>query len=89
MKKLGLISIFARHKVAANLLMTLMIMTGLWGLTQLNTQFLPNYNLKLVSVNVVWPGSSAEDVERSITTPLEKELRNVDHIKNSVLLEKS
>lgn len=82
----SLISIFARHRVAANLLMAIMILSGLWALTRLNVQFLPNFDVSLVTVQVAWPGASAEDIENSITNPLEREFRNLDSLKriNSV-----
>ena len=76
-----LLGTFAQHKVAANLLMLIMILGGIWALSKLNTQFLPDFNLDYVSVRVVWTGASAEDVETSITKPIEQELRNVDNLK--------
>lgn len=81
-KPKGLIAIFARHRVAANLLMLLMVMMGGWSLRKLNTQFLPTVNLNFIVVNVIWPGAAADDAEKSITTPLEKELADLDDVKN-------
>ena len=75
------IGIFAQHPVAANLLMLLMILTGVWALTKLNTQFFPTFELNSVSVRVVWSGAAAEDVETAITDPLERELRNLDDLR--------
>lgn len=77
----NLICVFARHRVAANLLMLLMIMAGVWGLQRLNTQFFPTFELDVVTVRVVWSGSTAEDVETAITNPLERELRNLDGVR--------
>ena len=77
----GVIALFARHPVAANLIMTIMFVTGLWALSQLNKQFFPDFNLDFVSVIVAWSGAGAEDVEKSIVVPLEQALRNVDHVK--------
>ncbi len=74
------IALFAQHKVAANILMMLMFISGIWGLTKLNTQFLPNFELDVISISVAWPGATAEDVERSITIPLEQELQSVNHV---------
>ena len=71
---------FARHKVAANLLMLLMVLAGIYALTNLNRQFFPTFATDFITVRVVWPGASAEDVARSITTPLEQELRNLDNV---------
>lgn len=76
-----LIGRFAQHAVAANLLMIIMLLAGVWGLSKLNTQFLPNFALDIISVRVVWSGASAEDVETSITSPIEQELRNLDNVK--------
>jgi len=76
----NLIGIFAQHKVAANLLMLLMLMIGVWALSKMNTQFLPNFDLDFITVTVVWTGATAEDVETSITSPIEKELRTLDHV---------
>jgi multidrug efflux pump subunit AcrB len=79
--KTDLIGIFAKHPVAANLLMLMMILAGIWGLSRLNTQFFPNFELDLITVRTVWTGASAEDIETSITIPLEQELRMVDGLR--------
>lgn len=76
-----LIGRFAQHKVAANLLMMIMLIAGFVSLLKLNTQFLPNFEPDFITVRVVWPGAPAEDVSKSIVTPLEQELRNLDHVK--------
>ena len=77
----GLIHLFAQHRVAANLLMIMMIIFGAYSLTKLNKQFFPNFALDYISVRVVWPGASAEDIESSITVPLEQALRTLDGAK--------
>ena len=79
--KSDLIGRFAQHKVAANLLMLIMLLAGFVSLLKLNTQFLPNFEPDFITVRVVWPGAPAEDVAKSIVTPLEQELRNLDHVK--------
>ena len=76
-----LLGIFARHRVAANLLMIMMILAGVLALGRLNTQFFPSFELDVVSVRVIWSGAAAEDVESSITNPLERELRNLNHVR--------
>ncbi|MDJ0808343.1 MAG: efflux RND transporter permease subunit, partial [Gammaproteobacteria bacterium] len=76
-----LLGVFANHRVAANLLMVIMLLVGALALNKLNVQFFPNFALDIVSVNTVWSGASAEDVETGITNPLEQRLRNVDNLK--------
>lgn len=76
----GLIGVFVRHKVASNLLMILMILLGVVALMKLNVQFFPNFNLDYAQVRVIWPGANAQDVEKSITDPIERVLRNVENL---------
>jgi multidrug efflux pump subunit AcrB len=73
-----IIGLFAHHKVAANLLMAIMILSGIFALDRLNVQFFPSFDLDVVTVRVVWTGASAEDIEDGITNPLEQRLRSVD-----------
>ncbi len=80
----GIIHLFAQHPVAANLLMAILIILGSYSLVKLNRQFFPNFVLDYITVRVVWPGASAEDVERSITIPLEQALRNLDGAKEMI-----
>jgi len=79
--KNDLIGRFAQHKVAANLLMLIMLLAGVVSLIKLNTQFLPNFEPDYITARVAWPGATAEDVAKSIITPLEQELRNLDYVK--------
>ncbi len=79
--KTDLIGVFSNHPVAANLLMLMMLLYGFWSIGKLNTQFFPDFDIDFVTVNVVWTGASAEDVERLITTPIEQELRDIDGLK--------
>ncbi len=79
--KNDLIGQFAQHKVAANLLMLILLLAGVVSLIKLNTQFLPNFEPDYITARVAWPGATAEDVAKSIITPLEQELRNLDYVK--------
>ena len=77
-----ILSTFAHHKVAANLLMIIMILAGVFALSKLNVQFFPTFELDRVSVRVIWSGASSEDVEEGITIPLEQSLKSVDNVKS-------
>jgi len=80
-RRKGIIGFFVHHKVAGNLVMLMMLLAGALALTRMNVQFFPTFALDVVSVQVVWSGASAEDVEQGITNPLEQRLRSVDGIK--------
>lgn len=77
MNNAGIIDLFTRHKVAANLVMIMMILSGLWASTRINTQLDPSVERPIVLVNANWPGASAEDVEQLIVIPIEQQLRTV------------
>ncbi len=76
------IRLFATHRVAPNLLMLTMFIAGLYSIEKLNTQFFPDFAIDVVTVRIAWPGASAEDVQTSITIPVEQDLKNVANIKN-------
>lgn len=78
----GWISLFLKHRLASSLLIILMIMSGFWALSKLNTQFFPTFSLEVISVRVAWVGASAEDIESGVTLPLEQTLRSVDGLKS-------
>ena len=75
-----LIGRVARHPVAPNVLMLILIVAGLWAVTQMNVRFFPKFDIQFVLVTVPWPGASAEDVEKSLIVPLENQLRNVPNV---------
>ena len=76
----GLISLFTRHPNAANLVMVLMIIFGIFALFKINTQFFPTFETKTITVSVTWSGASAEDVETNIVKIIEPEVRFLDGV---------
>ena len=80
----GLIASFTEHKVAANLLMILMLLLGGLGLMRLNTQLFPNFEFDFISVSIPWRGASPEDVQRSITIPVEQAIRTLPNTKKLI-----
>lgn len=80
-RRRGIIGFFVHHKVAANLIMLMMLLGGSLALLRMNIQFFPTFALDVVSVQVVWSGASAEDVEEGITVPLEQRLKSVEGLK--------
>ena len=77
----GIIAFFAEHKVAANLLMALVILFGIYGLSQLKRQLMPDFGLELITIQVEWPGASAEDIETNVINAIEPEVRFINGVK--------
>ena len=80
----GVITFFSRHKVAGNLLMMLLILFGVYGLTQMNRQLMPDFGLELITIDVEWSGASAEDVEANIIDAIEPEVRFIDKVEKVI-----
>jgi len=76
----GLISFFARHRNAANLLMAILVVLGFYAASRLNRQIMPDFGIDIISVAIVWPGASAEDVEANIVEAIEPEVRYLDGV---------
>ncbi|MDR5865740.1 efflux RND transporter permease subunit [Halomonas koreensis] len=80
-RRRGPLGFFVHHRVAANLVMLLMLLGGALGLSRMNIQFFPDFALDVVTVRTLWSGAAAEDVEQGITVPLEQRLRSLDGLK--------
>ncbi|MBY8975129.1 efflux RND transporter permease subunit [Rhodobacteraceae bacterium NNCM2] len=76
----GPVAWMARHSVAPNLVMLLLIVGGLFMSTQIKQEYLPASDPDIVTVTVVLPGATPEEVEQSIVLALESELRDVTGI---------
>ncbi|MDP1853900.1 MAG: efflux RND transporter permease subunit [Candidatus Omnitrophota bacterium] len=78
MKKLAEFSV--NHPLLVNLLTAFIVIAGLISLTQLKREAFPEVSFDVVTVNTPYRGAMPEEVERLVTTPLEKELKTVDDI---------
>lgn len=76
----GFLAYFTEHRVAANLIMIVVVMAGLIALNRLPTQLMPDVTIPVVEVSTEWADASAESVEKSLTTPLENALKNLDGV---------
>ncbi|SNY91792.1 AcrB/AcrD/AcrF family protein [Cohaesibacter sp. ES.047] len=78
----GAVAFFVHHPNAANLLMILLLMAGVFALSRMNTQFFPTVATDTLRISVVWTGASAEDVEANILEIVEPKIRFVDGVDN-------
>ncbi|MBT8408789.1 MAG: efflux RND transporter permease subunit, partial [Alphaproteobacteria bacterium] len=76
----GILSYFARHKTAANLLLVLLVLSGVYAAPQMRAQFFPDVIVDDIDVVVKWDGAGAEDVDAAIVQLLEPELQSVDGV---------
>jgi len=64
-----------------NLISIIVVIMGLMIVLGLNREVFPNVSFDIVSITAVYSGSTPTDVEKLITVPIEKELKEVDGIK--------
>lgn len=69
-----------KNSLFVNLLSIFFIIVGALAVLNLNKEVFPNVPFDLAMVRVAYPGATAEDVEKLVTTPIEKELKEVDDI---------
>jgi multidrug efflux pump subunit AcrB len=66
-----MIRFFAGHPTAANLLMGLLLISGVIALPTLKRETFPDFSSDAVQVNIAYPGASAEAVEEAICQRIE------------------
>ncbi|WP_375228925.1 efflux RND transporter permease subunit [Roseobacter sp. S98] len=76
----GLLSYFTRHRTAANLLLFVLLLSGLVSLPNLRTQFFPDVVRQTASVSVVWKGAGAEEVDSAIIDLMTPSLLGVEGV---------
>ena len=76
----GIISWFARNHVAANLLMFVIILTGIFSASTIRTQLMPDVQLDVISIEVPFPGASPGEVESGVVTRIEEAVRDIEGI---------
>lgn len=77
----GLVSWFAGHHVAANLLMIFILLSGLTALLSITVEILPEVNLDTITVRVPYRGASPAEVEDGVVLRIEEAVATVDGLK--------
>lgn len=77
----GVLAWFARNAVAANIIMIVLIVGGLFKLGSVKQEVFPEVDLDLILVNVAYPGASPEEVDRGVIQPVEEAIRGLDGVK--------
>lgn len=77
----GLIAWFARNSVAANLLMLIIVVAGLYSIFfSLRSTMMPEMDLQSIVIGVPFPGSTPEDVEEGIVLKIEQAVEEISGI---------
>ncbi len=71
-----------KHPVVIAMILIALIAFGVYCLTGLSLEFIPDMSLPEVEIITIYPGASAEDVEADITTVLEDSLVTLPNFKS-------
>lgn len=65
------------QKLLINLVVIMIFVAGLYAVSQINRETIPNISMDMVSIVTIYPGASPNDAEELISIPIEKKLRSV------------
>lgn len=77
----GAVRWFSKNHVAANFLMLVVVLAGLMTWFGLKKEVFPETSLDAVTVSVVYPNATAEEVEDGVILPIEDAVADVDGVK--------
>jgi hydrophobic/amphiphilic exporter-1 (mainly G- bacteria), HAE1 family len=75
---------FTRHPTAANLLMITLLFLGLTAIPKLKRETLPDITPNQLRVSAVYPGASAEAVEKAVVTRIEEAIDGIEFVKEII-----
>ncbi len=69
-----------KRPVAVVVLTVAVFFTGLFSLTQLDVNYLPDISYPMVKIHIWWRGATPDDIETNIADPLEQIIATVDDL---------
>ena len=72
-----IVAVALDQRILVAFLTVLLIFAGVRAWTRLAVDAYPDLSPPMVSINTQWPGHSAEEVERQITVPIEREMNGI------------
>ncbi|MCX2979257.1 efflux RND transporter permease subunit [Halieaceae bacterium IMCC14734] len=76
----GIIAWFATNPVAANLLMLVIIVIGLYTGLTIKRSMMPEFTIDMVQITMAYPGAAPEEVEKGIVLKIEESLSDLEGI---------
>ena len=72
---------FAENRVAANLLMVVILASGLITIGAIELEIFPEFSADVVSVSVIYRGAAPEEVEEGVCVRIEEAVQSIEGIK--------
>ena len=77
----GIIAWFTHNPVAANLLMLVILVSGIVSAMHIRKEFFPEFATGTIHISILFPGAAPEDVEQGVVVKVEEALQGIDGIK--------
>ena len=77
----GPVAYMAKNHVAANILMLILLVGGLFIGSKIKQEVFPEFDLDMISISVLYPGATPEEVEDAIVRPVELAVNGLDNVK--------
>ena len=77
----GILTWFARHSVAANLLMWLLVAGGLLSIGGIPRQMMPDADFEIVTVSVPYPGAPPGEVDEAVCARVSERLQGLTTVR--------
>lgn len=79
MKGLNLSEWAVSHRPLTLFLILLLSLYGAWSYTHLGRAEDPEFTIKVMVIGAVWPGATADEVQRLVADPIEKKMQEVPY----------
>lgn len=77
---MSLIHTTLRNPVAGNLIIIVVILTGLLAFQNMHRETFPEFDLDMISISVIYRGATPDEVEESIVTKIEEAIAGIEGI---------
>lgn len=77
-----LASLSVKNSVLINLISFLIIVVGIFSMFHLRKEAFPQVDYDIMTITTFYPGAPAEDVEKLVTIPIEREIKGISGVKD-------
>ncbi len=78
----NIIAFFVHRGLLVNMISVMLLLGGIYAATSIQREAFPSVNFDLVVISAAYPGTSPHETEQLLVTPIERELKGIDGIKN-------
>ncbi|MFC1493885.1 efflux RND transporter permease subunit [Thermodesulfobacteriota bacterium] len=76
----SLLAAFAANRVFANIMLIMILLSGLFAAFSMITESMPEMSLDAISISVFYPGADPEEVEEAISRKIEETIKGMEGI---------